>query len=352
MPRTPSLSIQSTPVSKAIPDFWNTWVSTCRDMFPCAPDAVESIRAFEQHVQTNAVFLHLDDPLETLILDAHTNVTLPEPAWLSLTVLVLRHATVGPLAQKDARATMLSAINRARTLYNTSKGQPINGFSMDHWLALVPSHNNAFFWTGLFQHGLQLVHPQSEPFYWHLREHWLTTEHAHTALDLFSAESPFGPDLPPWGFARAITLSNVQSVLRCGKRWVSRHGSTLETPVFTCTPDPRWLSIYQFSLWLVHIDNHFPVSQQTLDAFKALLTPDTLAYWLVLTYDSANHASSTRDLVDALNLHEHADYPRAINMLNGLQLLESPDELSLAFQAWTLWQEFQQQSPLALPELG
>lgn len=345
------LSLNAIPQAKAVPDFWNAWVTACIDLFPNDSVAIESIRDLEQTTQAKALFIHLNDPLESLILDARSTLFFLTPAaWLALTVVVLRHATVATKVGNDDRAIMICALNRARTIYNASEGQPIDGVSIADWLALVPSKGNPLFWTVLFQHGLQLVHPVSEPFYWFLREYWLTTEQATNALDLSS--DTFGPDLAPWGFARAVTLPSVQSVLRCGKRWVSRQFNTLDVPLLTCTPDPRWIGIYQFSLWLVHVDTETAVNADMFNDFKQRLNPAELPYWLVLAYDIEHHPLSTRELVAELELHDHPEYARAVNIVQGLQLMDSPDETMLAMQAWSLWLDQQKQQPLHLPELN
>lgn len=353
--RPKELSAHTPPKPLATVDLWRKWRACCVKEFADGTVDAQSIDAFKEHLCTAPMFVHFNEGLEQLLLNdrATTPVALTPNAWLALTWVVLRALGNAPKRDvREQRKAIMAALGKANSMYKKSQGQPIGAVSMKDWIDRGPWKHNTPLWTLLFQQGLRMVHPHNEPLFWALREHWLTQVCEGTVPHEEAARMAETTEMAPWGLPRPMSLANVQTVLRSAKRWAVRAGNTLDDAVLLCAPDPQWLGVYMFALWLAHHDNGSESSPREMGLLQEFLVPANLAYWLVLTHDAAHHRNQRRQLLDVFALDKDAQYSAASNMLIGLQMLAAPTEIQLAMSAWTHWQDSGALDHMLLPELN
>ena len=331
-----------------IPNFWAAWQQSCLEHFPGSEQDATAIDALHKQWKTGSLFMHLDDGLEHLLLADRANspLALTDKHWLSLIWLIL-----SAYNGQEARHTTALALQKASDMYKKSQGCPLEGIQLQEWIDRGPWQENSALWTLLFKNNLALVHPTKEPLYWALRQQWLLWEDqdATLAKNVRLQESP--PDMSSWALPRPMNLENVQNVLRLGKRWSLRMGSSLTDAAAACIASPQWTGVYLVALWLVEYDaaKECSIAEQSL--FRHYLVPTNLAYWLMLAHDHRHHKGQYRQTVDHWGLNQQADYACASNLLEGLQMLASHTETQLALAAWAQWHISTEVEALALPEL-
>ena len=357
---TKGLSAHLTPKPLAVRDFWRKWTVCCQRSFSDSAAELSVIERLGADIDTKSMFVQLDEGLEQLLLTGRGGnaIALTPNAWLALTWIVL-HAftsehsrnTANEARKKQARIAACAALEKARTLFILSNGQAIAGVSIQDWIDKGPWSTNALSWALLFQHGLHLVHPRTEPLYWALRQRWVEqTQTEPTRMQaLDSMTMPH--DATAWCLPRAITLANTQNVLRSGRRWALRAQNSMHDTTAACEFAPEWQGVYLFSIWLNREENEIDSTPQEMALLRGCMTPENLAYWLVLCHDCRHHPRQHRNLQDAFNLQDDRHYSGASNMLMGLQIFSPLSEIELALAAWTIWTQQQTEETLPLPNL-
>ncbi len=336
------------PEPLVVPNFWLAWEHSCLSHFPGCQEDIAVLQEVQAQWKTGELFMHLDDGLEHLLLANRANIPLPltPKHWLSLVWLVLA-AYDGTQAQH----TTTLALEKAIALYKEKQGNPVEGITMQEWMDRGPWEGNTPLWTLLFKHNLALVHPNKDPLCWALRDRWLAWEQEDVSLSKQMHLQVSPPDLSSWALPRPMNLENIQNVLRCGKRWSTRMGLTLNDADVACIAAPQWRGVYLFSLWLVQHDAGRVCTDEERALMRQYLVPTDLAYWLLLAHDHHHHKGQYRNTIQAWDLNTQPDYESASHLLAGLQLLAAHSETQLALAAWAQWHLPPEMDSLALPDL-
>ena len=361
--RVKELSAHLPPKPLAVRDFWRKWAACCSRNFSDASAELQCIAQLKEDLAADPMFVQLNEGLEQLLLNNRGHdIELTSKAWLALTLVVMQAAyaesirrDATPARKDETRKATIAALEKARMLFVLSQGAPIGGVSIQDWIEKGPWNNDAQLWISLFRHGLHLVTPDKEPLYYALRQYWLQLASIGSDIPL-SIAMDSAPDATGWCLPRPMTLANIQNVFRSGRRWSVRAKNRLNDALAACETAPEWTGVYLFSLWLHRMDdaNPSPIGPEELTLLGQCMTPDDMAYWLVLAHDWAHHKGQHRAVLDALedfNLEGDAHYPEASNILLGLQMFTPLNEIELACAAWTRWQEIQEQETVALPDL-
>ena len=357
-PATKELSVHLEPKTLAVRDFWRKWTICCTQRFLDASCEIACIERLKIDIQSKPMFVQFDEGLEQLLLTNRGGyaVHLTPKAWIALTWIVLdafvsEHArSNGNLARKkQTRIAATAALDKARSLFVLSKEQDVEELSVHNWIEKGPWQPNTILWPLLFQHGLHLVNPKTEPLYWALRQRWLGME--STAL-LKEQDSMLAQlDTTAWCLPRPITTERVANVLRSGRRWALRTQNNMHDVADACLPTPEWKGIYLFTFWFNREENAIATTQDEMRLMSAYMIPQELCYWLVLCHDARHHINQHRHLLTTFHSLDELWYQRASNMLKGLQIFAAIPELELAMAAWNMWRDHDKQTTLALPEL-
>ena len=336
------------PEPLVVPNFWLAWEQSCLSHFPDCKDDVAAIQELHAQWKTGALFMHLDDGLEHLLLADRSDAPLPlgDKHWLALIWLVL-----AAYDGTQAHHVTTLALDKADALYKESQGQAVEGIGLQEWIDRGPWQGNTPLWTLLFKHNLALVNPEKEPLHWALRERWIAWEQSNGDLAKQMRLQVSPPDLSSWALPRPMNLENIQNVLRCGKRWSRRMGLGLNDAALACRAAPNWTGVYLFAIWLVQHDAGHVCTAQERALLHQHLVPTDLAYWLVLTHDHHHHKGQFRQTVHPWNLNTQPDYASASNLLAGLQLLAAHSETQLALAAWAQWHLPAEMDTVVLPDL-
>lgn len=363
------LSAHLPPKPLAVRDFWRKWPACCRRNFSDASAELQCIAQLKENLDAEPMFVQLNEGLEQLLLNNRGHdVQLTSKAWLALTLVVLQAAyaesmrrDATPARKDETRKATIAALEKARALFVLSQGAPIGGISIQNWIEKGPWNYDSQLWISLFRHGLHLVTPDKEQLYYALRQHWqrLLSIDSGIGSDVRSVitgmDSP--ADTPAWCLPRPMTLANIQNVFRSGRRWSLRARNSLNDALAACELAPEWTGVYAFALWLHRTDDADAqsIEPEELALLGQYLSPEHMAYWLVLAHDWTHHKSQHRAVLDALadfDLEGEDCYPEAANILLGLQMFAPMAELELACAAWTRWREIQEQEIVLLPELS